>query len=153
MAGQTIIHCLSLGVGLMALETLGNQAVGMMTEGTGLLGVHTGILFELLSLLFMTGQTGTGYVIGQGQVQRLVRIGMAGQAVLKLEMRSAAVTFGTLRDDIFAPWRMLLMTVKAGYGGAMLAAAGAYGGRLLLVTFDTVGRRKRRRFFSKGRKS
>ena len=141
MAGQTIIHSLSLSMGLMALETLGNQAMGMMTEGTGLLGVHTGILIEFLSLLFMTGQTRTGYVIGQGQVQRLMRVGMTGQTIFKLEMRSAAVAFGTLRDDIFPPWRMLLMAVKAGDSGAMLAAAGAYGGRLLLVTFDTVGRR------------
>ena len=75
---------------------------------------------------------------------------MTGQAVLKLEMRSSAVALRTLRDDIFAPRRMLLMAVKAGYGCAVLAAAGLYGGRLLLVTLDTVGRSQFSRLFSEG---
>lgn len=75
---------------------------------------------------------------------------MTGQTVLKLVMRFTAMAVGTLRDDIFPPRRMLLMTIKAGHGGTVLAATGIYGGLLLLVTFDTVGSRKRSRLFSEG---
>lgn len=66
MAGQTIIHGLSLGVRFMTLETLGNLTMNGMTEGTRLLGMGTGKLFEFLALLFMTGQTRAGYICGQG---------------------------------------------------------------------------------------
>ena len=75
---------------------------------------------------------------------------MTGQAVLKLVMRFTAMALAALRDDIFPPRRMLLMTVKAGHRGAVLAAAGIYGGLLLLVAFDTVGGSKRSRLFSEG---
>ena len=51
---------------LMTLETLGNLAMNRMAESTGLLGMGTGIFFELLPLLLMTGQTRTDYICGQG---------------------------------------------------------------------------------------
>ena len=93
VAGQTIIHGLSLGMRFMALETLGNLAMSIMAEGTGLLGMRTGIIVEFLPLLFMTGQTGTGYIIGKIQIKWLMRVGVTGQAIFKLVVRFAFMTF------------------------------------------------------------
>ena len=66
MTGQTIIHGLSLGMRFMALETFGNLTMNSMAEGTRLLGMGTGIVFEFLALLWMTGQARAGYICGQG---------------------------------------------------------------------------------------
>jgi len=115
--------------------------------------MRTGIIVEFLSLLVMAGQAGTGYIFGKIQIERLMRIGVAGQAIVKLIVRFAFMAHGTLRNYFSSRRSMLNMAVLAGDFGTVLAAAGINCRRLLLVTFHTIAGRECGRLFSKGRKS
>lgn len=92
MATETIVHCLTLGMGLMAFKALRNQAVAMMAEVTGQLSVLAGILLEFLSLLLMAGKAGFGNIAFQSYIKGLVGIRVATQAVLQFKVRASRMT-------------------------------------------------------------
>jgi len=70
----------------------------------------------------MTGETRLFDIIGQVQGQGFMRVGVTGQTVFQLKMRPAFVAHGALGDDLFTPWRMLLVAVQAGDSSLVLAA-------------------------------
>jgi len=51
----------------------------LVTECTGLLGMGAFIIGKVLSRLFMTGKTGSLYIIGKIERQWFMGIGMAGK--------------------------------------------------------------------------
>jgi hypothetical protein len=138
MAGKTIIHGLPLRMWLVALGAFGNLPVHAVTECAGLLGMSAGELLELLALFLVASKTGTCDIIGKHQSQRIMGIGMAGQAVLEFEMGFPGMAFGTGRNGVGSPRGMFLMTVKAGYRCGMLATFGSDSSRFLVMTFYAV---------------
>lgn len=58
MTGQTVTGHLALSVGLMTRGTIGDLAVYIMAESTGLLCMGTCIVGKILSWFFMAGKAG-----------------------------------------------------------------------------------------------
>jgi len=138
MAAETVTGNLAFDMGFMALGTVRDLAMDLVAERTGLFGMGTLVIGKILARALMAGETRFFDVRSKVQGQRFMRVGVAGQAVFKLEMRSSFMTPGTLRDSIFTPWRMLLVAVQTCYFSLMLAAVRSYRCRLILMTFDTV---------------
>lgn len=142
VTSQTVTGHLAFSVGLMTRGTIGDLAVYIMTERTGLLSMGTFIIDKILTRSFVAGKAGLFYIIGKVQGKGLMGIRMAGKAVLQFIMGFALVAHGALRDNIFTPGRMLSMTVKAGNCCLVLAAVTGDCCRGILVTFHTIGNLK-----------
>ena len=133
-------------MGFMALGAVRDLAVYFVAERTGLFGMGGLVIGEVLARPLMAGETRFFYVIGKVQGQWFMGIGVTGQAVFQLEMRPAFMAHGTLGDNVLTPWRMLLVTVKTGDGGLMLAPVAGNCCRFILVAFDAVRHLERNPF-------
>ena len=91
MTGQTVTGHLAFSVGLMTGGTIGNLAMYIMTESTGLLCMGTFIISKILTRSFMAGKALIFYIIGKIEGKGLMGIGMAGKAVLQFIMGFALV--------------------------------------------------------------
>ena len=91
MAGQTDTGHLTFSVGLMAGGTIGDLAMYIMTESTGLLCMGTFIIGKILARSFVAGKALIFYIIGKIEGKGLMGIGMAGKAVLQFIMGFALV--------------------------------------------------------------
>ena len=138
MAAKTVTDHLALGMGFMTLGTIGNLAVYLMTERTGLLCMGALIIDEVLTGSFMTGEARFFYVISKLQVKRLMGIGVAGKAVFQFKVGLSLMTHGTLRNDVLTPGWMFCVTVKTGNCCLVFAAIIGDRGGCILVTFYTV---------------
>jgi hypothetical protein len=115
MATKTVAGYLGRFMWLMTSGTIGDLAVHLMTEGTGLLGMCTLIGGKILPRSLMACKAWLFYVIGKIQGKGLMGIGMAGKAVLQFKMGPALMTHGTFRNNIFSPGGMLTMAIETGY--------------------------------------
>jgi hypothetical protein len=74
MAAQAVTGELAFRMGLMALGAVRDLAMDLVAEGTGLLGMGTFIIGEILPRALMTGEAGLFYIRGKVQRQGLMRI-------------------------------------------------------------------------------
>lgn len=99
VAGNTVLEFLAFGMGFMAVEAARDIAMGVgVAVGTVNLGMCTFVGIDFLNDLGMTGITGGLEIAFQDNLQRLVRIAMAAQAVLQFKMRFTFVAIGALRN-------------------------------------------------------
>ena len=138
MASQTIGGHLTLGMGLMTIGTIRNLAMGLVAEGTRLLGMGAYIVGKILPRTLMTSKTSLLDIIGQVQGKGFMWIGMAGKAIFQFEVGLSLMTNGALRNNILPPWWMLLVTIQTGYRSLVLAAVAGYRCRRILVTLQAV---------------
>ena len=91
MATQTVTGNLLRSMGFMTLGAIGDLAVDLMAERTGLLGMGALKIGKVLTWSFMAGKARLFYIIGKMQGKRLMGVGMAGKAILQFKMRLAFV--------------------------------------------------------------
>lgn len=139
MTTKTVSGNLTGGMRLMALATVRDLAMDIVAEGTGLLGMGAFVAGEILARTFVAGQAGLLDVSGEVECQRLMGVGVAGETVFQLKMRSAGVTALAFWDRVGSFGKVLNMAIAARHLGLVLAAVGGNGCRLLGMAFDTVG--------------
>ena len=127
-------------VRLMAFQTLRNiRVLGAVARGAeehGMLCLH---LPELLYLLGMAGQAWVGNIRADLDVQRCMRVGMAQQTVLQLEMRLAGMAVTAFGDDALCRNRRWMAYVAVlARDHLVFAAVGSYICRRLYVALDAV---------------
>ena len=83
MTGKTVGHDLALGMGLVTPGAIGNLAMLLMTEVTGLLGVLARILGKLLALLLMAGQTFLDPLTLKYDTQGVMGINMTAETIVQ----------------------------------------------------------------------
>ena len=114
MATQTVTGNLLRSMGFMTVGAIGDPAVDLMAERTGLLCMGALKIGKILTWSFMAGKARLFDIIGKIQGKRLMGIGMAGKAVLQFKVGLAFMAHRASRYDIFTPGRMLPMAVKTG---------------------------------------
>ena len=122
MATQTVTGHLFNSMRFVTTGTIGDLAMYLMAESTGLLGMGTLIIGKILAWFFMACKACLFYITSHIQGKRFVGIGMTAQAVFQLIMGFSLMAHGAFRDDIFSPGRMLSMTIKTGNCCLVLAA-------------------------------
>lgn len=119
MAGEAIGLDHVIGMGAVTVGAVRNFAMGGMTGGTEKLGMFCRVLTQLVDLFGMAGQTGVGMLVGQGNHQRGMRIGVAAQAVFQFVMVLAGMAHAALGYNVGVLRRMTLVAVDAGNTGLM----------------------------------
>ena len=125
---------------LMASQAAGNKPMPVMAVGTEKLSMPAGRRRHLPPHLGMTGKTFRPHRfhrIPQGS-QRFMRVGMAIQAVIDLEMRFSLMAEDTGGYRIFPFWRMFRVAVKAADLGGMFAALGGKSLQLKRMTLGAI---------------
>ena len=122
MAGQAVALHHILGMGGMAVGAVRDLAMRRMTCGTELFGVFARVLFQLLNLLRMTGKAGVGQIVGQGDVQRGMRVLVAVQAAFQLKVLFARVAHAALGNNVGVCGGVTLVAFDAGYFGFVFAS-------------------------------
>jgi hypothetical protein len=146
MATKAITGHLALGMGLMTFRTVGNPAMHIVAESTGLLSMGTLKIGKILPWALMTSKTRLFYISGKVQGQGFMRVRVAGQAVFQFKMRPAFMTHGALGNDFFPPGRMFLVAIQTGNCSLVLATVAGYCCRLILMTLDAICHIKRKPF-------
>ena len=111
---QTVTCNLLRNMGFMTFGAIGDLAVYLMTERTGLLRMGALKIGKVLTWSFMAGKARLFYIIGKIQGKRLMGIGMAGKAVIQFKVGLTFMAHGASGYDILTPGRMLPMAVKTG---------------------------------------
>jgi len=96
------------------------------------------VFLQLCSFRLVTGQTRSGNVLGQFQDQGGMGIRVAVEAIVQLEVGTAAVAFAAGGNDLPDFGRMSLVTVHAAYFGFMGTSLGGDVPGCFLVTFNAV---------------
>ena len=140
MAFKTVRVRLHRQVRLMACQTAGNKPMPIMAVGAKKLRMPAGRRRHLLPPLGMTGKTFRSHRfhrIPQGS-QRLMRVGMAIQAVINLEMRFSLMAKDTGGYGIFPFRRMFRVAVKATDLGGVFPALGGKSLQLKRMTLGAI---------------
>ena len=87
MTAKAITGYLILSMRFMAHGTIGDLAVYLVAECTGLLCMGALVIGKVLTWSFMAGKARLFYIIGKVQCKRLMGVGMAGKAILQFKMR------------------------------------------------------------------
>ena len=139
MALTTVLGRDVLGMGLVALGALRDLTVHVMAIGAVLGRVLALVFAQLFDLVRMAGETGLGHGPVKGDLERRMRVLVALQAVLLLEVRLAAMAFAADRDVVLGSRTVRRMAVLAVDGGLVFRAVRLDIGRLRCVAFHAVG--------------
>lgn len=152
MTGLADLLFLAGTVGCMAPEALGNLPVPGMAGRTGQLPVKTRRRFHLLAELRMARQAGPGEIPAQSQIEGGVRVPMAMETILPLEMGLARMALDAVGNDVELRGRMPLVAIEARhFRGVGFPGPGEPAGhpRMALVAVGH-GEDRRRSFFADG---
>jgi hypothetical protein len=126
-----------LGVGIVAIHTVGYLGVFVETIGTEYLGVLAFVGPELLDLWVVAGQTGSRLVT-KPDLQRSVGVLVAGKTVGQLKVFFPLVALGTLRDVSRRDRLVPGVTIDAGHLRFVPFSRQHHIARGAIMTFGTV---------------
>lgn len=126
------------GVGFVTLGASRNFAVRIVTSAAKELAVLARSRFELLDLVFMTGQTGGRDALAIGDHFGSVRIAVALLAVRQFKMGTSGVTLITEGDDLADRRGMTVVAILTADLGLVRQALGFDVGGRLTVALDAV---------------
>lgn len=128
-------------VRLVALQAFRSLAVCAVAERAVKRGMTAFVFLELFDLRGMTGQAWFREVVGEGNLERCMRIRMAVQTVLEFIVRFSHVTLVAFRDVIFYRRPMAGVAVDA-RDILVRASVGSYICRLNSVALNAIAVRQ-----------
>ena len=142
VAGKAILLHLPFGMGRMAVGAVGDKAVPFpVAGGAGHGGVLADLLLQLGHLLAMATQARLGNSRGNRHHQRSMRIAVAADTPLQLEVGGIGMAGTAFRDDILGFGRMADMTVHAAYFFLVRSPGlGNIQGRLIMAFYAVSGK-------------
>lgn len=111
-----------LGVRLVALNAFRNFTMGVMAEGTGQHSVLALVVSQLDDLLGVAGKAGISNVAPHLDIERGMRVTVAGVAPGKLVVWFPLVTLAAYWNNLFNCRRMAGMAILTADGGLVLAS-------------------------------
>ncbi len=138
MTGQARLRIHVLCMLFMASHAVRNLPVGYVAFVACHIRVGTRVVFDLITLLLVTCEAGSGDVAFERQIQGGMGVGVTARAVLKFIMRGSAVAKAASGYCIRSLGRMLSVTVQTAHLCLMFVAVGFYRLRLLLVAQNTM---------------
>lgn len=141
VAGKAIFLRLTFGMGRMTVGAVGNKAVPLpVAGGAGHGGVLADILLQLGHLLAMATQARLGNSRGNRHHQRSMRVAVAANTPLQLEVGGVGMAGTAFRDDILGFGRMADMAVHAAYFFLVRSPClGNVQGRLVMAFYAVSG--------------
>jgi hypothetical protein len=124
-------------VRLVALGALRDLAVDVVTGRTVKGGMLALVLPQLSDLLRVACDTGICYIAGKGNVQRRMRVFVATETALKVEVRLSHMAVAALRDGFLNCGRMADMTARTA-DVFVLSSGRCNVSRRSIMTFQTV---------------
>lgn len=132
--GSSLLGCVSL----VTIGAVRYFAVAVMAEAAGKSGMLALVVAQFNDLTGMTGHTGVGHVIAEGNIERRVRVLMAAHTRRQFVMRFPLMALAAERYDFLCCGGMAIVTILASDFRFMFAPGSGNVCRRLAVTFGTI---------------